>query len=247
MRFIPSNLQPSWGTADLEGCRAVFAQAPHPVSPNQQSTLLDAETPVQLREAGPAAHPRPGAGHAAREGLWAWECPAGTSCLPCVLPVCGDSGPMMEGAQCREAGGPGSSPSPAPSQAQVPALPPVGLLEPLNSAPGQLLRNDQQNKLPPDAGCSLGRDPPARLWAGPHLPRPALYVSMAVEGKPVSPSRSSSGAWPGAAVRWRHPGQPESLQMLCQGRQASNVPVSKLNGEHLGKVSCAGTGPPSPL
>lgn len=161
MRFIPNNLQPSWGTADPEGCRAVFAQAPHPVSPNQQRTLLDAETPVQLREAGPGAHPRPGAGHAAREGLWAWECPAGTSCPPCVLPVCGDSGPMVEGEQCQEAGGPGSSPNPAPSRA-----PPASQFSSRSASP----KRSTENNLPPTLAAPRAGTPLPGCGQGLTLP-----------------------------------------------------------------------------
>lgn len=78
------------------------------------------------------------------------------------------------------------------ARAQVPTLPLVGLRQPLNSAPGQLLRKDQQRTIFPQRWLLPGQGPPFQV-VGRASPSP-LYVSMAVEGKPVSPSRSSSGA-----------------------------------------------------
>lgn len=164
---IPNHLQPSWATADLEGCELCLHK-PHTQFPQISRGLCWTQTPVQPQEAGPQPHtPGPGLG----TQLWKATGVPSSYLLPalawparaCVLPVCGDSGPTVEGEQCQKAGGPGSSPNPAPSGA-----PRVSQFSSWSASP----KKTTENKLPPTLGAPAAGPPTARLWAGPDtLPR----------------------------------------------------------------------------
>lgn len=129
-----------------------------------------AEVPMQLREAGPQlSTPRPSGEYAATEGLWA------LGSIQPGPPACPDSAckgvcppQSMESQDSRRRV---SSAGRQEAWVRVSTLPPAGLLEPLNSAPGRFLQIDQQRTH--CARCltlPVQGPPDARLQAGPDAP-----------------------------------------------------------------------------